>query len=74
MTPYISYTERSALIEKDKLKVYYGQIDDISEEYCLVIWKSDKEIFRKTNSQLLEISNGEGIKDLLIAGLASYLK
>lgn len=74
--PYISYTNRSVDIETGKYKIYYGEkeTDPMTHDYCLVIWKNNKEVYRKTNSQLLEISNGEGLKDLVIAALADYLK
>jgi hypothetical protein len=76
MRPYISYTTRSAEIEKANLKVYYGSAvtDETTGDYCFIIYKNGKEVFRRTNSQLLEITNGEGLKDLLIAGLIAYLK
>lgn len=76
MRPYISYSSRSAEIEKANLSVYYGEneIDERSGDYCFVIRKNGKEVFRKTNTELLEIANGEGLKDLLIAGLIAYLK
>lgn len=75
MKPYIAYTNRSAEIENGKYRVYYGEneTDPRTHDYCMVIWKNDKEVFRKTNEQLLEIANGEGLKDLIIAGLALYL-
>jgi hypothetical protein len=76
MKPYITYDTRSAFMEKGNYKIYYGQdeTDPTTNEYCMVIWKGDKEVYRATNSQLLDIANGEGLKDLLIAGLISYLK
>lgn len=76
MRPYISYTTRSAEIEKANISVYYGEkeTDERSGDYCMVIRKNGKEVFRKTNSELLEIANGEGLKDLIIAGLIAYLK
>lgn len=76
MKPYISYSNRSVDIETGKFRIYYGEkeTDDRTHDWCMVIWKGDKEVFRKTNTELLELSNGEGVKDLLIAGLVSYLK
>jgi hypothetical protein len=74
--PYISYTNRSVDIASGKMRVYYGEneLDVLSGDYCMVIWKGDKEVFRKTNTELLDIANGEGLKDIIIAGLVSYLK
>ena len=76
MKPYISYTNRSVDIENGKFRVYYGEkeTDPLTQDYCMVIWKGDKEVFRKTNAELLDIANGEGLKDLIIAGLVSYLR
>jgi hypothetical protein len=74
--PYISYTNRSVDIETGRFRAYYGEkeIDSRTGDYCMVIWKGDKEVFRKTNTELLDIANGEGLKDIIIAGLVSYLK
>lgn len=74
--PYIAYTNRSAHIDRDKYLVYYGpdEIDELTGDYCFVAWKNGKEVARYTNSQLLELSNGEGMKDLVIAGLVMMLK
>lgn len=76
MKPYITYTNRSIYIEKDKFQVYYGpdETDELTGDYCMTIAKNGKQVARYTNSQLLDISNGEGLKDLVIAGLVSYLK
>ena len=76
MKPYINYTNRSAEIEKANISVYYGEneIDERSGDYCFVIRKNGKEIFRRTNTQLLDVANGEGLKDLLIAGFTEYIK
>jgi hypothetical protein len=76
MKVYISYSNRSVDIETGRLQIYYGEkeIDERSGDYCFVIRKGDKEVFRKTNTELLDIANGEGVKDLIIAGLVSYLK
>ena len=74
--PYIFYSNRSALIETGKHSIYYGEdeIDPISGDYCLVVRRGEKEIARYTNSQLLEMANGEGMKDLVIAGLVIMLR
>ena len=76
MKPYICYTNRSIYIEKDKFQIYYGpdETDENTGDYCMVISKNGKEVFRRTNAELLDIANGEGMKDLIIAGLVTYLK
>lgn len=76
MIPYISYSNRSVLIEKDKYTIYYGEdeTDELTGDYCMVIRKAGKEVFRRTNSELLSIANGESPQDLVIAGLVAYLK
>lgn len=79
MKPYISNGSDYAMFETQKWKAYYGsgEIDPVSEEWLFVLVQRkpnglEKEVARYTNSQLLEVSNGEGPKDLLIAGLALY--
>ena len=76
MKLYISYTNRSAELEKANIKVYYGDAvtDERTGDFCFVIYKNGKEIFRRTNAELLDIANGEGMKDLVIAGLFAYMK
>jgi hypothetical protein len=58
-----------------KVIAYYGpdQIDEESGEFCFVVWKSGKEVYRKTNSQLLAIAGEDSPQGMLIAGLSLYL-
>lgn len=64
-----------ACTEGGKVQAYYGYevTDPDTEEWCFVVRKSGKEIFRKTNSQLLEIAGGESPLDMLCAGLALFV-
>lgn len=64
-----------ASFEGNKLSCYYGyeQIDERSEEWCMVIWKGGKEVFRKTNSELLAVAADESPLAMLTAGLSLYL-
>jgi hypothetical protein len=75
MRPIIYSASDYACLESGRIKAYYGyeQIDQDTDEWCFVVWKNNKEVFRKTNSELLDIPCGDGPKDMLIAGLALYL-
>ncbi len=61
--------------DANKYKVYYGyeQIDQESEEWCFVVWKGGREVFRRTNSELLNVAAQESPEAMLIAGLSLYL-
>jgi hypothetical protein len=74
MKPNITVTRDSASIEHPKFTAYYGpsHVDQDTNEWKFVVYKNGKEVFSRTNSELLEISFGEGPKDLLIAGIALY--
>ena len=75
MKPYIYTASRECLIETPRFKAYYGpsEIDDITGDHCFVVWKCGKEVFRKTNAELLDVACGESPKDVFIAGIALYL-
>jgi len=75
MKPNITISRDSAYIDSPKLTAYYGnqKTDKETEEWLFIVTKNGKEVFSATNSELLEVSFGEGPKDLLIAGLAMYL-
>lgn len=62
-------------IETPRFKAYYGyeETDPTTDEWCFVVWKNGKEVFRERNTRLLQIANGEGPVDMLLAGLALYL-
>lgn len=57
------------------IEAYYGYevVDEDTEEWCFVVRKKGKEVFRRTNSQLLEIAPNNSPEGMLIAGLALYL-
>ena len=80
MKPVIYTTRDHAAINSGKISCYYGEqeADPVTGEWNFVVWKNStnglqKEVFRVPNSQLLEVSNGEGPMDMLLAGLALYL-
>lgn len=75
MRPDIFDTNKSAGFNTTKLKVYYGPdaTDPETGEWQFTITKNGKEVFSLLNSELLLVANGEGPKDMLIAGLALYL-
>jgi len=58
-----------------KIITYYGpdQIDEETGEFCFVVWKSGKEVFRKTNTQLSDFAGEHSPQGMLIAGLMMYL-
>lgn len=62
-------------IETPKFRAYYGYAETCphTDEWCFVVWKGGKEVFRARNTELLNVASGEGPKDMLIAGLALYL-
>jgi hypothetical protein len=64
-----------ASFDANKIKAYYGpnEIDQESEEFCFVLWKGGKEIFRRTNTELLNVAAQESPEAMLIAGLSLYL-
>lgn len=64
-----------ASFDSGKIKVYYGPdfIDEETEEFCCVVFKNNKEVFRRTNSELLNVAAGESPEAMLIAGLSLYL-
>lgn len=73
--PDIYVASDYAGIETPRFKAYYGyeEVDPHTDEWCFVVWKNDKEVFRVRNTQLLDAACGDGPKDMLIAGLALYL-
>jgi hypothetical protein len=75
LNPTAYHGSYSSSIEGHKVSVYYGpnEIDPSTGEYCFVVLKSGKEVFRRTNSQLLDIAGGDSPEAMLIAGLALYL-
>jgi hypothetical protein len=72
MRPDIEYGRSHASLETDKVRCYYGEAetDPLTSDWCFVVWKKsvggEKEVFRKTNSELLEVANGEGLKIYLL--------
>lgn len=79
MIPDIDYGLDYASMETDKIRCYYGskERDPLTSDWCFVVWKKsiggEKEVFRATNEQLLNVAYGERVSDMLIAGLALYL-
>lgn len=75
MKPTVYSGRHYSEILSGKYKAYYGEnkTDETSGEWVFYLEKNGKEVFRATNSELLEVSGGEGPKDMLIAGIALYL-
>ena len=75
MRPTVYSAGDYAGFETPRFRAYYGyeQIDEQSEEWCMVVWKNGKEVFRKTNSELLDVACGDSPVDMLLAGLCLYL-
>lgn len=75
MKPYTYSAGDYAGFESGKLRCYYGyeQIDQLTEDWCFVVWKNDREVFRVPNHQLVDIAPGGSPLDMLVAGLALYL-
>lgn len=74
MRPEISYFNRSIEIDYNKYEIYYGEneLDEYTGDYCLTIKKNGKEVYRKSNAELLDIANGESPLDLVLAGMVQY--
>lgn len=79
MRPDIEYGRSHASMDTDKIRCYYGEdeTDPLTSDWCFVVWKKgisgEKEVFRATNEQLLNVAYGERVSDMLIAGLSLYL-
>lgn len=75
MIPQTYKSSDFAGIDGAKVRVYYGydQIDPVTEEWCGVVWKNNKEVARYTNSQLLEVAPDDSPCGMIIATLALYL-
>jgi hypothetical protein len=73
MTPYIATSRTSAEIITSKFTFYYGdRFTDFAGEWMFVVIKNNKEVFSKSNSELLSIASGEGPVDMLLAGIALF--
>jgi hypothetical protein len=74
MIPIVYKGSDYASIE-GKVQAYYGpnETDPDTFEWCMVVRKNGKEVFRRTNSELLAIAAGESPMDMLLSGLAIYL-
>jgi len=79
MKPVIYDHSTYSSILGGKLSAYYGQdeTDERTGDWCAVIWKEGlngkKEVFRATNTELLEVASGNKPLDMLVAALALYL-
>jgi len=73
--PYIYTGTREVLIDTPRVKVYYGseETDEVTGDFCFVVWKNGKEVFRRSNAELLDVACGESPEAIMIAGLAMYL-
>lgn len=75
MIPNVYSAGDYAGFDSPKIRAYYGyeQVDEQTEEWCFCVWKNGKEVFRKTNSELLNVACGESPEAMLIAGLSLFL-
>lgn len=74
MIPNIYIASDHVLLETLKFKAYYGhELVDYDGQWCFAVWKNGKEVFWKSNSELLEVACGESPEALFIAGLGMYL-
>jgi len=64
-----------AVMEGPKFKAYYGyeEVDKPTQNWCFVVWKNGKEVFRRTTEELAPIANGYGPAEMLLLGLALYM-
>lgn len=76
MRPDIYSASDYAGFETGAYKAYYGyeETDPTTDEWCFVLYKRGKEVFRARNTELLMVAAGEGPSDMLIAGLALYFR
>lgn len=78
MKPIIYSANNHAAIT-GKISCYYGpeETDPLTGDWMFVVWKntvgSQKEVFRVSNTELLDVACGNSPSDMLIAGLALYL-
>jgi len=74
MVPLIYSSENQAGIETPKFKAYYGpdEIELETGDWCFVVWKNGKEVFRRTNSELTQIHEGSPA-EMLLTGLSLFL-
>lgn len=73
MTPQVYVSSRHASFS-GKVSGYYGSDpDETSEEWVGILYKNGKEIFRRSNSQLLEVTGIESPEGCLMALLVLYV-
>ncbi len=54
---------------------YYGsdEVDPITQDWCFILKRDGREVFRATNEQLLNHCPEESPLGLLVAGFALYM-
>jgi hypothetical protein len=70
----ITYQRTAIEIENGKWTVSYGEkhADYFSGEWKMIIYKNGEEKAFYTNSELLDMAQGERPVDLVLAGMAKY--
>jgi len=64
-------SHNTVVAENSKIRLYYGPSE--FEEFMFTVSKNGKVVFSLSNSQLLDISDGEKPKDVFLAGVVAYL-
>jgi hypothetical protein len=79
MKPNIYTSTNYASFDTPRWRAYYGheETDPMTGDWLfLLIQKKpnglEKEVCRYTNTELLEVANGSGPTDMLLAGLSMY--
>ena len=73
MTPQVYVSSRHASFS-GKVSGYYGQDPkEESDEWVGIIYKNGKEVFRRSNSQLLETAGIDSPEGCLMSLLVLYL-
>lgn len=73
--PFITTSRNSSTLITGKYEFNYSpdRTDELTGDWLLIVKKNGKEVASYTNSELLEVANGEGPVDLLLAGVGLYL-
>lgn len=77
MKPYISSASDYAEATSGRMSFYYGyeERDEITNDWCFVARKNNKEVLRLTNSQLLELcdTDKQSPESMLMIGILVYV-
>jgi len=74
MTPQTYIGTRYVSFNGPIVSGFYGEDPDgKEEEWQFIVYKRDKEVFRRSNSQLIDSAGNDSPEAMLIAGLIQYL-